>query len=331
RGLRFATADDPLGTRGRELIQDVTGDDRGPLSQEATFEIDAAELGEAAAQAQHGTEVPLVELELEHHTVGFSLDTGPDNKAPPPLPKSSAKAQQLAEPTFRDCYTEALAAERAHRPKDAVAWLLQALDRTPDNPLDLHLRIASIALRDLDDLGLANEHVRLARTLDPNRRDVRKLRRELRQHRRAAFTHDAKLRFVPLRVAGSATKAPQRRRLHNPWLRRAIIFLAIGVIVGNTVWNAWTLTTPDAPLPTLIDPQAIAKLVAAQQVRLSEGRLVVTVAPTWLALPDDTKTERLKSLGEWAEQSYHAREVILTDEHNVLVGEASHNRVGIYR
>lgn len=335
-GLRFANADSLLGDRIRELIHDVTGDDPGPLSGEQTFEIDLAELGEAQTQAKHGTAIPVFELELEQHAEGFSLDTGTHHHAPPPAPKpapkDAAKAQQLPEPTFRDCYSEALAAERARRPRDAVAWLQQALERAPDNPLDIHLRIAAIAMRELADLELANEHMAAARALDPKRRDLRKLRRELRGRRRELLKNHAKLRFVPLRPAGTAHRSSAgTSALQNPFLRRAISSAAIALIVASVFWNAWTLNTSDAPPPLKIDPQKLAKLVAADRVLLSEHRLVVNVAPEWLALPDDTKAERLKALGDWAAQSYQAREIILTDDQNVLVGEVANNRVAVYR
>jgi hypothetical protein len=173
-GLRFANIDRNLSERMRSLLEDITGEDQGPTPDESVVSVDIQDLeGIDTADLEGGL---TVELEAAGASPG-GLSA---------VPQNAREAAPLAppEPSFRDCYREAMAASRAKRPRDAVTWLKFALARSPANAADLHLRVASIALRDLGDLKLAEEHVRAASQIVSGGTAVQRLTQEIKQQRR---------------------------------------------------------------------------------------------------------------------------------------------------
>jgi len=204
-GLRFANIDRVFSERLRALVQDITGEDPLPQPLVPVFALEAAELD---AIAELGYESPL-EVELDLVSESVPVVPGRLQTWTPQGQANQLASAVVAPPTVyaaRDCYVRALGAQRVHRPEEAVEWFRRALQSAPDNALDLHVRIASLALRELGDFVLAEEHLNAAEACRVGFAATGKLRKELEELRHT--------------IRRAAKVAHATRVVRSPWRRR---------------------------------------------------------------------------------------------------------------
>ncbi len=200
---------------------------------------------------------------------------------------------------------------------EAYKKVEKALSIYPIYADDLHVRLAKIALGN-DQLKLAQQQAETAQRLNPSRRDVDSLLRQIANQRTKKQT---------AYVKGERRKE-RRKELANT-LGAVALFLL--VVAPTAAYNIWTYLIPHGPQPEVLSMESFADLVSADKAMLQNGVVYFFVSNGWLELSKAEKNAKMKELVARTKRLMKAQRVVVTDPEPRLLATANNDRIKVYR
>lgn len=200
---------------------------------------------------------------------------------------------------------------------EAYKRVEKALSIYPIYADDLHVRLAKIALAN-DQIKLAQEQAETAQRLNPSRRDVDHLLRQIATQRTKKQTA----------YVESERRKERRKQLVNTV---GSIGLFVLVIAPTAAYNIWTYLIPHGPQPEQLSMESFSDLLPADRALFQNGVVYFFVSDGWLTLSQEKKNEKMKELVARTKRLMNAQRVVVTDPEPKLLATANNDRIKVYR
>lgn len=243
-----------------------------------------------------------------------------------PIPDSTPAARRTdSGDSIRE---DALAAERAGHPMDALALVDHGISRSP-NRADLHALRARLLVVTGGDPKVAATHALRAAQLESGNTNYRDMAREYASR---AGLPPPDLSAAPPTMRGSEPPRVQVRAKsgllpHNAkgWALAGTAGALVAIVLGWNVWYFALRTTPG--LPRERNPKEVAAIVPLARLQIFGGTAYGSVTPAWGGIPDREK--KVRSLAD-ALAASGAHDVVLVDPENRIVARGNHDTATIF-
>lgn len=244
-----------------------------------------------------------------------------------PMPTTAAEPARQTE-SGDSLREEALAAERASHPADALALVDRAISQSP-NRADLHALRARMIAGVGGDPKVAASHALRAAQLESGNTSYRDMAREYASR---AGLPAPDLSATPQKMRGSEPPRvkPTTRNSLLPRDARGwtVAGAAVGLVALVAAWNVWYFALRTAgDHPRALDPKAFSAIVPLDRLQIFGGTAYGSVTVAWDGLPEREK--KVQGLVE-ALASSGAHDVVLVDSENRIVARGNHTVATVF-
>ncbi len=244
-----------------------------------------------------------------------------------PMPTTAAAPPRRTE-SGDSLREEAVAAERAGHPADALALVDRAISQSP-NRADLHALRARLIIGAGGDLKIAASHALRAAQLESGNTSYRDMAREYASR---AGLPVPDLSAVPPKVRGAepprVTPRTRSRLLPHDAKGWAVAGIAVGLVVLVAGWNVWYFALRTAgDHPRALDPKSVSAIVPLERLQIFGGTAYGSVTAAWNGLPEREK--KVQALVN-ALAASGAHDVVLVDSENRIVARGNHDVATVF-